>query len=57
LTYRGTILSSLEAVDSGLAWRHWTLGDAIDAVHLVGSELPHTMPMESGSIGGQVIRY
>jgi hypothetical protein len=56
-TYCSTVLCSLKAIQLSLSRCNWTFRDAIDTVHLIRSELPHAVPMDTSSINSQVVRH
>ena len=55
-THRCTVLRSLESVNFSSSGDKRALGDTVCAIHLVGTQLPHSMPVDSGSIVLQVAR-
>jgi hypothetical protein len=56
-TYSGTILRSLEPVQFGLSRCNGTFRDAIDTIHLIRSELPHAVPVDTRSVDSQMVRH
>jgi hypothetical protein len=53
-THGGAVLGSLETIRSRLSRCDWAFSKTVHAIHLVGSELSHAMPVNSSSIGSQV---
>ena len=52
---RGSILSCLEGVGFGVAWRDRAFCDAIDAILVIRVELAHAMPMHACAIVLQIV--
>lgn len=52
--YRCTVLRSFESVDLRSAWHKRAFGKPTYAVHLVGTELPQSVPVHACTIGLQI---
>jgi hypothetical protein len=55
-TYCGAILRGFEAVPSCFARCNGAFSDSIDAIHLIRTQLPHTMPVNARPIVGKTTR-
>ncbi len=51
------VLRCCEVVDVLVSARDWTLGDAVDAVHLIGAQLSDAMPMDRRAVVAVVVLH
>jgi hypothetical protein len=52
---RRTILKGTKLICEGIIWSNGTLSDTVDSIHLHGSVLPDTMPMDCSAVISQFI--
>ena len=52
---RASVLHCCPIICEAIPRRDWTLGDAVDAVHMHGVELTNTVPVNTGTVVLQMV--